>query len=162
MWRRISLTPSFRPIWRSGKSFCRGWNYLASKLEAQIPLQVLSFLPFFCLHAEFPFCDIHTEASRTRQVLSDAEHSLRLTQDELQTAREDLSDLFDPTGFGAAGEWKKLDGLCLEKDTGECVPSAIRPLTWCTHLASRYTYEVCLFDEARQKPNKGGSSFSLG
>lgn len=26
----------------------------------------------------------------------------------------------------------------------------------------RYTYEVCLFDEARQKPNKGGSTFSLG
>lgn len=25
-----------------------------------------------------------------------------------------------------------------------------------------YTYEVCLFDEARQKPNKGGSTFSLG
>lgn len=88
--------------------------------------------------------DTTSEASRARQVLSDAEHSLKLTHDELQTAREDLSDLFDPEGFGAAGEWKKLDGLCLEKDTGE------------------YTYEVCLFDEARQKPNKGGSSFSLG
>jgi len=83
----------------------------------------------FCLHAEFLFCDIYTEASRARQVLSDAEHSLKLTHDELQTAREDLSDLFDPEGFGAAGEWKKLDGLCLEKDTGECVPSAIHPLT---------------------------------
>ncbi|KAG1753222.1 glucosidase II beta subunit-like-domain-containing protein [Suillus lakei] len=53
-------------------------------------------------------------------------------------------DLFDPDGFGSEGEWKKLDGMCLSKDTGE------------------YTYEVCLFDEARQIPNSGGSSFSLG
>ncbi|KAL4082116.1 glucosidase II beta subunit-like-domain-containing protein [Scleroderma yunnanense] len=88
--------------------------------------------------------DPSSEASHARQVLSDAEHSLKLTQDELQTAQEDLSDLFDPEGFGAEGEWKKLDSLCLELDTGE------------------YTYEVCLFDEARQKPNKGGASFSLG
>jgi len=47
-------------------------------------------------------------------------------------------------GYGREGEWKKLEGTCLEKDTGE------------------YTYEVCLFDEARQKPNKGGTTFSLG
>lgn len=88
--------------------------------------------------------DTSSEANRARRALSDAEHSLKLTQEELQTAHEDLSDLFNPEGFGTEGEWKKLDGLCLEKDLGE------------------YTYEVCLFDEARQKPNKGGSSFSLG
>lgn len=88
--------------------------------------------------------DASSEANRARQALSDAEHSLKLTRDELQTAHEDLSDIFNAEGFGAEGEWKKLDGLCLEKDMGE------------------YTYEVCLFDEARQKPNKGGSSFSLG
>lgn len=27
---------------------------------------------------------------------------------------------------------------------------------------SRYTYEICLFDEAKQKPNRGGSTHSLG
>jgi hypothetical protein len=32
---------------------------------------------------------------------------------------------------------------------------------WGTGIC-RYTYEVCLFDEARQKPNKGGTTFSLG
>lgn len=32
-------------------------------------------------------------------------------------------------------------------------------LTW---FLNSYTYEVCLFDEARQKPNKGGTTFSLG
>ncbi|KAH7888167.1 glucosidase II beta subunit-like-domain-containing protein [Phlebopus sp. FC_14] len=88
--------------------------------------------------------DSSAESNRARQALSDVEHSLKLTRDEHQTAREDLSDLFDPTGFGSEGEWKKLDGLCLQKDTGE------------------YTYEVCLFEEARQKPNQGGATFSLG
>jgi hypothetical protein len=29
-------------------------------------------------------------------------------------------------------------------------------------MLRRYTYEVCLFDEAKQIPNKGGSNFSLG
>ncbi|KAI9572397.1 glucosidase II beta subunit-like-domain-containing protein [Boletus coccyginus] len=88
--------------------------------------------------------DASDEANQARQALSDAEHSLKLTREEEQTARDDLSNLFDLDGFGPEGEWKKLDGVCLEKDTGD------------------YTYEVCLFDEARQKPNKGGSTFSLG
>ncbi|KAG6333511.1 hypothetical protein ID866_5574 [Astraeus odoratus] len=90
------------------------------------------------------YSDTSAEANRARQALSDAEHSLKLSREELQTAHENISDIFDPEGFGVEGEWKKLDGLCLEKDTGE------------------YTYEICLFDEARQKPNKGGSSYSLG
>ncbi|KAH7931410.1 hypothetical protein BV22DRAFT_1077425 [Leucogyrophana mollusca] len=88
--------------------------------------------------------DNSAESNRARQALSDAEHSLKLARDEQKEAKENLDDLFDPEGFGPEGEWKKLDGLCLEKDTGD------------------YTYEVCLFDEAYQKPNKGGSNFSLG
>jgi protein kinase C substrate 80K-H len=88
--------------------------------------------------------DTSAESNRARVALSDAEHSLKLTQDEQKTANEDLLDLFDPEGFGPEGEWKKLDGMCLSKDTGE------------------YTYEVCLFDEAKQIPNSGGSGFSLG
>ncbi|EIN10218.1 hypothetical protein PUNSTDRAFT_63724 [Punctularia strigosozonata HHB-11173 SS5] len=83
-------------------------------------------------------------AEKARSALHDAEHSLKLTRDEKKEAEENLEDLFDIKGFGAQGEWKKLESLCLEKDTGE------------------YTYEVCLFDEARQKPNKGGQTFSLG
>lgn len=61
------------------------------------------------------------ESNRARVALSDAEHSLKLTQDEQRTANEDLSDIFDPDGFGPEGEWKKLDGMCLSKDTGEYV-----------------------------------------
>ncbi|KAF9242918.1 glucosidase II beta subunit-like-domain-containing protein [Melanogaster broomeanus] len=88
--------------------------------------------------------DTSAESNRARQAFSDAEHSLKLAIEEQRTAREDLSDLFSPEAFGPEGEWKKLDGLCLEKNTGD------------------YTYEVCLFEEARQKPNKGGTTFSLG
>ncbi|EIW82175.1 hypothetical protein CONPUDRAFT_164812 [Coniophora puteana RWD-64-598 SS2] len=88
--------------------------------------------------------DVSGSADFARQELSDSEHSLKLTENELKEARVDFGDIFDPKGFGPEGEWKKLDGLCLSKDTGD------------------YTYEICLFDEAKQKPNKGGSNFSLG
>jgi protein kinase C substrate 80K-H len=85
-----------------------------------------------------------TESTLARKAYDDAEYSLKLTREEKQRAEEEYADLFDVEGFGREGEWKKLEGLCLEKNTGE------------------YTYEVCLFDEARQKPNKGGTTFSLG
>ncbi|TCD61481.1 hypothetical protein EIP91_008382 [Steccherinum ochraceum] len=88
--------------------------------------------------------DKSSDTSRARKTLSDAEHSLKLTQDEVEKAQTDLGRLFNPEWFGAEGEWKKLEGLCLTKDTGE------------------YTYEVCLFGEAKQKPNHGGTAFSLG
>lgn len=68
------------------------------------------------------------EANQARQALSDAEHSLKLTREEEETARNDLSDLFDPNGFGPEGEWKRLDGLCLEKDAGEFVKSRAQTL----------------------------------
>ncbi|KAI0269413.1 glucosidase II beta subunit-like-domain-containing protein [Gloeopeniophorella convolvens] len=84
------------------------------------------------------------EATRAREAYNDAEHSLDLARKELETAQEDLKDLFDPTGFGTQGEWKKLHNTCLSKDTGD------------------YIYEVCLFEEAKQKPKHGGSTFSLG
>jgi len=105
---------------------------------------VLSWLKVFGISGGESNASASEEANQARQALSDAEHSLKLTREEEQTARDDLSDLFDPDGFGPEGEWKKLDGLCLELDAGD------------------YTYEVCLFGEARQKPNKGGTTFSLG
>lgn len=70
------------------------------------------------------------EANEARQALSDAEHSLKLTREEEQTAHDDLSDLFDPDGFGPEGEWKKLNRLCLEKDTGEFVISHAQTLRY--------------------------------
>lgn len=57
--------------------------------------------------------------SRAKKAYNDADHSLKLTRDELTKAKEDLSRLFDSSWYGKDGEWKKLDGTCLEKDTGE-------------------------------------------
>ncbi|KAL4264047.1 Glucosidase 2 subunit beta [Pleurotus pulmonarius] len=91
-----------------------------------------------------PSPDAAADSSKARQVLTDAENKLNDLKRDQERAKEDMEDIFNPEGFGSEGEWKKLDGMCLEKDTGE------------------YTYEVCLFGEAKQKPNHGGSTFSLG
>jgi protein kinase C substrate 80K-H len=85
-----------------------------------------------------------TALTRARAALSDAERSLSDTQRTYDDAKKDISELFASQHLGAQGQWRKLKGTCLAKDTGE------------------YTYEVCLFDEARQKPNKPGQTFSLG
>ncbi|KAI0346969.1 hypothetical protein BDW22DRAFT_1351294 [Trametopsis cervina] len=84
------------------------------------------------------------DASHAKQALDDAESKLRTATSSKDKVAEDISRLSDPKWFGREGEFKKLDGTCLEKNTGD------------------YTYEVCLFGEAKQKPNHGGSTFSLG
>ncbi|KAJ7672854.1 endoplasmic reticulum protein [Mycena rosella] len=84
------------------------------------------------------------DSSKARQALNDAEAALNRVKKEKETAEEDMDEIFNIHGFGAEGEWKKLDGTCFELNTGE------------------YTYEVCMFDKARQKPNKGGTTFDLG
>jgi len=85
-----------------------------------------------------------SDATKARERLNDAERNLDSVQKRLETAKADLRDLFDPAWYGAEGEWKKMHNTCLTKDSGD------------------YVYEVCLFEEARQKPNHGGSTFSLG
>ncbi|TFK74377.1 hypothetical protein BDN72DRAFT_812753 [Pluteus cervinus] len=83
------------------------------------------------------------ETSRARQEFHDAENSLKRAQEDKKSAEKDLKELFDPRHFGSRGQWKKLDGLCLQKEHGD------------------YTYELCFFQEAKQIP-KSGSTFSLG
>jgi len=85
-----------------------------------------------------------SEANKAREKLNHAERSLNQAQRDLEQAKKELVDLFDPTRYGAQGEWKKLHDLCLKKDTGG------------------YEYEVCLFEGTRQLPTNGGSSYSLG
>jgi len=40
-------------------------------------------------------------------------------KEEKSKASEDLNDIFDPEVFGYEGEWKKLEGVCVEKEQGE-------------------------------------------
>ncbi|KIK65747.1 hypothetical protein GYMLUDRAFT_158799 [Collybiopsis luxurians FD-317 M1] len=85
-----------------------------------------------------------TDTSRSRQALTDAENHLNKLKKEKENAENDLKEIFNIHGYGYEGEWKKLDNTCLKKEIGD------------------YTYELCLFGEAKQIPNKGGSTFSLG
>lgn len=103
-----------------------------------------------------------TDVSRLRKLLSDAETSLSEAEERLKNAQQDLEDLFKPEIFGKDGEWKKLDKMCLEKDTGEYVLPTPSPDIQLFIAHPRYTYEVCLFGEARQKANSGSSVHSLG
>ena len=59
------------------------------------------------------------DATRARERLNDAERNLNSAKKQLETASTDLTDLFDPTWFGAEGEWKKLHNTCLTKENGE-------------------------------------------
>ncbi|KAF7982323.1 hypothetical protein HWV62_29020 [Athelia sp. TMB] len=94
--------------------------------------------------AAAPSSSSSASSSAAREAANEAAHSLRIAREEKEGFEREHAELFDPEGFGDGGVWKKLQNLCLERVSGD------------------YTYEVCLFDEARQRPNKGGSTFSLG
>ena len=99
---------------------------------------------YFISSFEAVFTTVLDKPSKAHSAFQDAEKHLKAVQKDKQDAQNDLAKLFDPEFYGREGEWKKLDKECLSKEYGD------------------YTYEVCLFGEARQKPIKGGSSFSLG
>jgi protein kinase C substrate 80K-H len=46
-------------------------------------------------------------------------NQLRNTERKLADEEEAINKIFNPNWFGGDGAWKKLDGLCLSKDTGE-------------------------------------------
>ncbi|KAG8767176.1 hypothetical protein FRC15_005878 [Serendipita sp. 397] len=83
-------------------------------------------------------------ASKARERFNTVSNQLRNTESRISEEEKALTKLSDPEWFGADGAWKKLDGNCLSYDTGE------------------YTYEVCIFGQATQKSNNGGSQNSLG
>ncbi|KAG8932306.1 hypothetical protein FRC02_001313 [Tulasnella sp. 418] len=84
------------------------------------------------------------ETSRARTAHNAAESALIETETKLNEDKKALDKLFAVEWYGKDGEWKKLDGTCLSKDTGE------------------YTYSVCLFGSASQKSNKNGANMNLG
>ncbi|CUA73826.1 protein kinase C substrate 80K-H [Rhizoctonia solani] len=79
-----------------------------------------------------------------RNAHNSAVNALRDSERELKDSEEALAKLESGGHFGKDGEWKKLDGKCLEKDTGE------------------YTYSVCLFGSATQKSNRDHATNNLG
>ncbi|KAF9506592.1 hypothetical protein BS47DRAFT_1425958 [Hydnum rufescens UP504] len=85
------------------------------------------------------------DSDKKKTLHQNALNALNVVQTSLADEERALHKLFDPVfGFGKYGEWKKLDGTCIEKDSGE------------------YTYSVCFFGSVTQKPNKGGGTHSLG
>jgi protein kinase C substrate 80K-H len=62
---------------------------------------------------------VTTDANKARERLNDAERNLGSAKKQLEKATTDLEDLFDPTWYGAEGEWKKLHNTCLSKESGE-------------------------------------------
>lgn len=60
-----------------------------------------------------------SESNAARQKVTEAESELRHILLEKAQTEIDVADILKPEKFGPEGEWKKLDGLCLEKDTGE-------------------------------------------
>jgi protein kinase C substrate 80K-H len=60
-----------------------------------------------------------SETTAARDTHNQAETMLRTTETSLKADEDALKRMFALDGFGRRGEWRKLDGLCLEKDTGE-------------------------------------------
>ncbi|KAH6896412.1 endoplasmic reticulum protein [Coprinopsis sp. MPI-PUGE-AT-0042] len=85
------------------------------------------------------------EAQRAQNALTQAQSALTQLQTQKSKVAEDIKEVFSVEKFGKRGEWKKLDNACIEHNAGD------------------YIYELCLFKEAKQKPQSGsGQTFSLG
>lgn len=124
------IPPSLAPLYTDLKDNLRSW------------LAFLHIIPSSALSSTSnPASDAATNA---RNAHNTAVNSLSKVERDLKETQESLNKLEGGGHFGKDGEWKKLDGTCLEKDTGE------------------YTYSVCLFGSATQKSNKDHSSHNLG
>ncbi|UZJ50747.1 hypothetical protein CBS101457_000067 [Exobasidium rhododendri] len=82
----------------------------------------------------------NVSAARTHHRAADS--TLKNVQSSLEEKRKDVDP--NPERWGRQGEFKSLDGTCVEKNMGE------------------YTYEFCFFGKALQKPNRGHGNVALG
>ncbi|TXT10626.1 hypothetical protein VHUM_02131 [Vanrija humicola] len=78
-----------------------------------------------------------------REQFHAAERELNNLRNDISSSEGTLGKLSDGS-FGPQGEWKKLDGTCIDTVAGD------------------YTYELCFFGKATQKSNKDHSSNHLG
>lgn len=83
----------------------------------------------------------HVAAARER--FHAAERELNNLHNDISSSQATLDKLSDGS-YGPQGEWKKLDGTCIDTVAGD------------------YTYELCFFGKATQKSNKDHSSNHLG
>ncbi|BGP48447.1 glucosidase II [Rhodotorula kratochvilovae] len=81
----------------------------------------------------------HPDLLRARTAHTDVVDEIRRTEGKRDEAQQALEK-----DWGRDWEWKKLDGTCVEQNTGE------------------YTYSVCFFGEASQKSNNNNARTSLG
>lgn len=56
-------------------------------------------------------------------------------KNDKENAEKGAKEIFDGKKFGPKGEWKKLDGTCLDKDTGEYVLNFAQKCNAKTHLS---------------------------
>lgn len=117
------LPESLLPVYESVRSTITNW------------LTVLQIIP--------PTFDNSAQTAQARSAHSHAQSALNTAEKALKVDKEALQKLSDGT-YGPEGEWKKLEDMCLEKDTGD------------------YTYSVCLFGAATQKSNNDHATHNLG
>ncbi|GAA5833625.1 hypothetical protein JCM9279_001580 [Rhodotorula babjevae] len=81
----------------------------------------------------------HPDLLRARTAHTELVNEISRTEGKRDEARKALEK-----DWGRDWEWKKLDGTCVEQNTGE------------------YTYSLCFFGEASQKSNNNNARTSLG
>ncbi len=95
------LPDSFVPVYDEFKETLASW--LAK-------MRIIRSSPVDCASAE---------STRARKVFQEAENEQNRLKAEKEQKEADILDIFDVGVFGREGEWKKLDGKCLEKEAGE-------------------------------------------
>jgi protein kinase C substrate 80K-H len=84
--------------------------------------QQVNFSGIMSNHSILSSCELFSaDSSKANQLFADAERELESLISDKEKIDSDALEIFNIHGFGVEGEWKKLDGTCLEKDTGECV-----------------------------------------
>ena len=80
----------------------------------------------------------HTaDSSKAWQVYYDAKNELDRMVKDKETKENDIKEIFNINGFGKDGEWKKLDGHCMELDTGESVSFSLIITPLCDAFTDR-------------------------
>lgn len=67
------------------------------------------------------FTFVSVDSTRARQAFTDAQSALERLKTEKTEKEGEIGEIFDVHGFGREGEWKKLDGQCVQTDSGEYV-----------------------------------------